>query len=44
MGIAHRRAVVLVPELFLKPLDIVAVFQQVRGECVPLTPSSSLAP
>jgi hypothetical protein len=44
MGIEHRRATIPVPEPFRKRLDVVAVFQQVRGECAPLTPSSVLTP
>jgi hypothetical protein len=35
MGVDHRRADVPMPEQFLNRLDVVAVFQQVRGECVP---------
>jgi hypothetical protein len=35
MGVDHRRADVPMPEQFLNRPDVVAVFQQVRGECVP---------
>ena len=42
MGVDHGGFDILVPQQFLDGADVIAVFQQVGGETVPIMPSTEL--